>query len=138
MEPRRRQQRRHAQQQVSEAKPAAGDVITIRDLEVFYRVGVPAGERARPQRLLLTVELETDFSAAAQSDALGKTIDYNAVARRLLAYGSRRSWKLLETLAVELVEWLIQEHRPARVTVEIKKFVIPRARHVSVRVTRPR
>ncbi len=41
--------------------------ISIVDLEVFYRVGVPDAERAQPQRLLLTVEMESDFSAAAKS-----------------------------------------------------------------------
>jgi dihydroneopterin aldolase len=30
------------------------DAITITDLEVLARVGVPDGERAEPQRLLLT------------------------------------------------------------------------------------
>ena len=41
--------------------------ISIVDLEVFYRVGVPEAERAKPQRLLLTVEMDFDFSAAAES-----------------------------------------------------------------------
>ncbi len=41
--------------------------ISIVDLEVFYRVGVPDAERAHPQRLLLTVEMDFDFSAAAKN-----------------------------------------------------------------------
>ena len=49
--------------------------ISIVDLEVFYHVGVPDAERAEPQRLLLTVELESDFSAAAKTDAIADTID---------------------------------------------------------------
>ena len=53
--------------------------ISIVDLEVFYRVGVPDAERAQPQRLLLTVEMESDFSAAAKSDSIADTIDYFAV-----------------------------------------------------------
>ncbi len=50
--------------------------ISIVDLEVFYRVGVPDAERAQPQRLLLTIEMEADFSAAAKSDSITDTIDY--------------------------------------------------------------
>ena len=46
--------------------------ISIVDLEVFYRVGVPDEERAKPQRLLLTVEMEFDFSAAAESDRIAR------------------------------------------------------------------
>ncbi|MEI6195694.1 MAG: dihydroneopterin aldolase, partial [Verrucomicrobiota bacterium] len=47
--------------------------ISIVDLEVFYRVGVPEAERAQPQRLLLTLELESDFSAAAKRDGIADT-----------------------------------------------------------------
>ncbi len=32
---------------------------------------------------------------------------------------------------------ILCEFKPSRVTVEVKKFVIPQASHVSVRVTRP-
>jgi FolB domain-containing protein len=106
-------------------------------LEVFYRVGVPEQERARPQRLLLTIELEHDFTLAAEADDLEKTIDYYRLSRRLLAFGEDREWKLIETLAVDLAAMILGEFRPARVAVEVKKFVLPEARWVSVRVRRP-
>jgi len=35
--------------------------ITIVDLEVFYRVGISEEERAKPQRLLLTLDINFDF-----------------------------------------------------------------------------
>ena len=78
------------------------DKIIINDLEVFYRIGVSEEERAAPQRLLISLEMTRDVSAAAAADDLTKTIDYYAVTRRLLAFGERRSWKLLEKLAVAL------------------------------------
>jgi dihydroneopterin aldolase len=111
------------------------DRIAIEDLTVFFHVGVPAGERANPQRLTLTVEMDHDFSLIG--DALDRTIDYQAVSQRLLDYGRGRSWQLIETLAVELAEMILREFKPSRVTVEVKKFVQPQARHVSVRATRP-
>ena len=51
------------------------DKITIADFEVFYRVGVPEGERESPQRLLLTVEFDHDLERAAATDDLAATID---------------------------------------------------------------
>ena len=113
------------------------DQIVIQDLEVFYRVGVPDQERAKPQRLLLTVELEHDFTLAAAADDLEKTIDYYHLSRRLLAFGEGREWKLIETLAVALADMILREFRPGRVAVEVKKFVLPEARWVCVRVRRP-
>ncbi len=106
--------------------------ITIADLEVFFHVGVTAPERARPQRLLLTAEMEFDFSTAARGDQLAKTIDYFAVTQRILQYGEGRQWKLIETLAVSLAEMIKAEFQPRVVTVEVKKFIIPQARFVSV------
>jgi dihydroneopterin aldolase len=106
--------------------------ITIVDLEVFYRVGVTDEERAQPQRLLLTVDMDFDFSIAAASDRLNKTIDYFAVSQELLRYGEGRSWKLIERLAVNLADMLMHEHNPRAVAVEVKKFAVPQARYVSV------
>jgi dihydroneopterin aldolase len=112
-------------------------IITIKDLKVSYNIGVPDAERATPQRLLLTVEMEHDFTAAARRDALDRTIDYHAVAQRLLSFGERRSWKLIETLSVEIAEMIIHDFHARRVSVEVKKFILPEAEYVSARAIRP-
>ena len=83
--------------------------ISIVDLEVFYRVGVPDEERAKPQRLLLTADMTFDFSIAAVSDRIGKTIDYHAVAQLLLGYGQHRSWKLIEKVAMNIADAIMAE-----------------------------
>jgi FolB domain-containing protein len=112
------------------------DTITLADLEVHYRVGVPDAERAQPQRLLLTVEMQRDFTRAAASDDLRETIDYYAVSRRLLAFGEGRSWKLIEKLAADIAALVLAEFGAEAVSVEVKKFIIPETRYVSVRLTR--
>lgn len=112
--------------------------ITIVDLEVSLHVGVPDEERARPQRLLLTIIMDFDFAAAAASDDLTSTIDYFAVAQRLLKFGEGRSWKLIEKLASDIADLVLAEFASKAVTVEVKKYPIPQARHVSVSLTRQR
>jgi 7,8-dihydroneopterin aldolase/epimerase/oxygenase len=112
------------------------DHIIIRDLAVACRVGVTEAERAQTQRLLLTVEADHDLGAAAAADDLTQTIDYHAVCRRLLHLGEGRQWKLIETLAVEIASIMKTEFRADAVSVEVKKFVIPEAAYVAVRVTR--
>jgi dihydroneopterin aldolase len=112
------------------------DKIIIQDLAVSYHVGVPDAERVNPQRLLLTVEMERDFTAAAAGDDLTQTIDYYAVSQRLLRLGEGRSWKLIETLAVEIAALVQGEFGAHSVRVEVKKFILPEARHVAVEVVR--
>ncbi|HKI70461.1 MAG TPA: dihydroneopterin aldolase [Verrucomicrobiae bacterium] len=112
--------------------------INIVDLEVFYCVGVTDEERAQPQRLLLTVNMELDITTAVISDRIEKTINYYAVVQKLLAYGERRSWRLLERLASDIADLILFEFRPDAVNVEVKKFVISQASYVSVSLTKPR
>jgi FolB domain-containing protein len=113
------------------------DKITINDLEVFYHVGVPDEERARPQRLLLTLEMEIDFTKAAACDDLTKTIDYFAVSQRLISFGHGKAWRLIETLALEITDLVLNEFKAKRATVEVKKFIIPETKFVGVKVSRP-
>lgn len=113
------------------------DTIIISDLEVYYHVGVTEAERATAQRLLLTVEMGADFTAAVKNDDVSQTINYDTVSRRLLRFGDGRHWQLLETLAVEMAEMVLKDFQANTVLVEVKKFIIPQARHVGVRVRRP-
>src|SRR5437870_822967 len=112
--------------------------ITIVDLEVSYSIGVTDEERAKPQRLLITVDLSFDFSSASVSDRIEKTINYYELSQDLLKYGDGRSWKLLERLVANVADHLLAKYKPQTVTVEIKKFSVPQARYVSVSLTRAR
>jgi len=110
--------------------------IAIVDLEVAYCIGVTEEERAKPQRLLLTVDMSLDFSSAAVSDRLERTINYQHVAERLLKFGEGRKWKLVEKLVTDVADWIMSEYKPEAVMVEAKKFPIPQAQFVSVSVER--
>jgi len=113
------------------------DSIRIADLEVFFRIGVPEEERAKPQRLLISIDIERDLRFAGASDDLSKTIDYFAVAQRILKLGEGREWKLIEALAEEIATIVLKEFGAYSAVVEVKKFIIPQAQSVSVTVYRP-
>jgi len=112
--------------------------ISVVDLEVFYCIGLTDEERAAPQRLLISVDLNVDFSSASLSDRIERTINYYTLAQRVLKFDEARSWKLMEKLAANLADMILAEFRPDEVTVEVKKFPFPQAGHVSVALTRSR
>lgn len=114
------------------------DTIVISELEVRYRVGVSDDERRSPQRLLLNVEMGDDFSSAITTDSIAHTVDYFAVSQVLLKFGEGKEWKLIEKLASDIAQMILTRFKPASICVEVKKFVIPEARFVAVRVTRDR
>ncbi len=114
------------------------DTITIADLEVNAHVGVPDEERAVPQRLQVTVEMEHPFAKAAAGDAIEATIDYHAVALEMTEMAEAGEWRLIEKFAEDAAERILIKFQPDCVRVEIKKFILPQVRHVSVRIERRR
>jgi len=116
------------------------DLIRVVELEVFARIGVPEEERREPQRLLVSLEMRVDsLAAAAKSDDLALTVNYYRVAQRVKALAVEGERKLIETLAEELAADLLGSFPLMRkISVEIKKFVLPDARFVAVRIERGR
>jgi len=112
------------------------DTITIADLEVHAHVGVPDEERATAQRLLLNLEMELPFTKAAANDDIEATIDYHAVSVAVSKMSAASEWRLIEKLAEDLAAMVLEQFKPSCVRVEIKKFILPDARHVSVRIER--
>lgn len=113
----------------------AADCINISGLEVQARIGVPDEERLRPQKLEIDAVLETDFSGLA--DDVARATDYAVVAEWIRGECGRREVRLLETLAEELAAGLLGSFpRLVSVTLEIRKFVLPDTRSVSVRLIR--
>jgi dihydroneopterin aldolase len=84
------------------------------------------------------VDIKFDFTAAAISGRIGRTIDYYEVSQRLLKLGENRSWRLIESVATDVANKILSEFQPDSVTVEVKKFSIPEARYVSISLTKQR
>jgi dihydroneopterin aldolase len=113
------------------------DLIRIADLEVWTRIGVPDEERAQPQRLLVTLAMSVDdVGPAARQDDVGLTINYADIAAQVKDFAAARPRRLLETFAHELADELLAAFPLRHLRLEVKKFVLPDARHVSVEIER--
>lgn len=112
------------------------DKIIIEDLEVRSRIGVTAAERRKAQRLLITIEIIKPLAAAGKTDDLRKTIDYDAVARRVRALAGKGERNLIERLAEEIASLVRKTFGGRDVAVTVKKFVVTKTRFVAVCVER--
>ena len=110
--------------------------IHIEQLEVFACVGVPEKERAAPQRLTATITLWPRRQADELHDDLAETVNYSEVCEETKKFVRDHTVKLIETLAGELATHLLQRFALAKITVELRKFVVPDAKYVSVTITR--
>ena len=105
---------------------------------MLCHIGVPEEERAKAQRLLVTVQMKGDFSKACLSDDILATINYYEVSQRIEKICESRPFKLVESLAHEIASCVLNEFSPESVEVEIKKFILPNTRFVSFALTRER
>ena len=113
------------------------DLIRIVDLEVPTHIGVPDEERAAAQMLLVSLEMAVaSFAPAAKADDVTLTVNYFDVAQHVKALAASRPRKLIETLAEELATDLLATFPIRKLTLEIKKLILPDARHVSVQIER--
>lgn len=112
------------------------DKIIIKDLELDAHIGVTEAERAHLQRLLVTVALELDLSLAGRTDATSATTPYDVVAQLIRDEVTKKPRNLVEAVAVEIADAILSRHMARQVTVEVKKFSVPRSQFVAVEITR--
>ena len=112
------------------------DRIHIEQLEISARVGVREKERAAPQRLTASITLWPQRQAEELHDHIAKTVNYSEVCEETKKFVRDHTVKLIETLAGELATHLLQRFAIAKLVVELRKFVVPDAKYVSVTVTR--
>ena len=118
----------------NESHPFA-DEIHIEQLEVFTRIGVPEKERAAPQRLTISVSFWPYRQTRDLGDNIHHAVNYSAVAEEIKSLVRDQSTSLIETLAHRLAAHLLKRFPVQKVTVEVRKFALEDAKHVSVVVT---
>jgi dihydroneopterin aldolase len=97
------------------------DRITLRGLRVFARHGVLETERQTGQDFLIDAVLWLDTRPAAAGDDLSKTVDYGALAGRLVRQAEEPPVRLIETLAARLAAECLSEPLVAEVEITVHK-----------------
>jgi len=112
----------------------------LKGLKVACIVGVYEHERQTPQTVIMDIDLDYDFAAAAGSDAIGDVVDYDHVASDVAELVQRRAFQLIETMAEETAAMLLAQLAQVRsVRLEIRKPAgVPTAACSFVRVERSR
>lgn len=102
------------------------DVIRLKDLTIFPRLGVAEIEKEWVQKVTLDVELHLDLSRAASSDDVGCTVDYEQVYRRIRAIADSRKFHLIESLTGEITAMILVEFSEVQKTVvRVRKSNLP-------------
>ena len=112
------------------------DEIHIEQLDVFTRIGVPAEERANPQKLTVSISLWPYQQPSDLADRIDRAVNYSSVAEETKNFVRNQSVSLIETLADRLASHLLTSFPIQKVTIDLRKFALQDAKYVSVTVTR--
>jgi dihydroneopterin aldolase len=89
------------------------DIIFIEGLKTQAIIGIYDWEREARQPLIFDIELgmpDHFFTHAAQSDAIGDTVDYKQVSDEVIALVEGSRHELLETLVEEVCAHIFKHH----------------------------
>lgn len=101
--------------------PFPMDVIFLTGLTTECIIGIWDWERRVKQKVVIDLEMGADIRKAAASDAIGDTLDYKKVSKRLLQFVSDSEFQLVETLTERIAEIVVTEFGVPWVRVKLNK-----------------
>lgn len=114
------------------------DQVRIEQLEIFAHIGVPDEERAAAQRLTFNIAFWPIRQAGEIEDDISRAVNYASVCAATRKFVAASRSKLIETLANALALHLLETFEIGRITIELRKYILPDVEFVSVTVTRER
>ncbi|MBP9773665.1 MAG: dihydroneopterin aldolase [Candidatus Peribacteraceae bacterium] len=112
------------------------DSLSLHSIEIWTRIGVPAEERAHPQRVLASVTMHMDLGRVCVSDDIADSVNYADIAHDILTLAQTERLTI-ERLAADIAKSVLTHAMIKSVTVTIEKFPIPGVASVSCSITRP-
>ncbi len=97
------------------------DIVFINDLRIETIIGIYDWERKVKQTISLDLEMGADIRKSAETDAIEDTLNYKAVAKRLIAFVGESEFQLVETLAEKIAEILLKEFNVPRIKLTLRK-----------------
>jgi len=97
------------------------DIIYLSGLRINAVIGINEWEQRIRQTVSVDLEMATDIRKAAASDAIQDTLNYKAVAKRVISFVEDSRFKLVETLAERISDLLLDEFEVPWVKVVLNK-----------------
>ena len=105
---------------------------------MLAHIGVPDEERFSAQRLTFSLTLWPVRPMNDLNDEISRAVNYASVCAETKKFVELRSDKLIETLADALARHLLRAFEIRRITIEVRKYILPDVEFVSITVTRDR
>ena len=97
------------------------DSVFVKDLSARGIIGVYDWERQEKQEILVNAEIFGNLQAAGESDSIEDTINYHALALKILAYIESSQHYTVEALAENLAKLCLLEPLAVGVRIRVEK-----------------
>ena len=97
------------------------DKVFIENLTVETVIGIFDWERDIKQAVSIDLEMDYDIRKAASTDSISDTLDYKAVAKRLIRFVEQSEFQLVETLAERCAGIVLDEFPVRRLKLRLSK-----------------
>jgi len=115
------------------------DRVFIEDLRIETVIGIYDWEREIRQTVSLDIEMNVDVRKAARADRIEDTLNYKAVAKRMIAFVEASEFRLVETLAERCAEIILAEFDVSWVRLKLgKPGAVRGSRSVGILIERGR
>jgi dihydroneopterin aldolase len=115
------------------------DKIFLKELTTETVIGIFEWEREVKQTIAIDLEMSADIRRAALSDSIDDTLNYKAVAKRVLAFVQESRFQLVETLSERVAHLILTEFPVEWVRVTLHKpGAIRHSKDVGVMIERTR
>ncbi len=115
------------------------DTLRLTEMNFYGYHGVSSAEKETGRQFQVDCEIELDLSQPGHSDRLTDTVDYGEVYSIIKETVEGKAFALLEALASDLAQKILDKFPIYRVTLRVRKLHPPLAgqvRHIEVEVTR--
>ncbi len=113
------------------------DIVFISDLRIETVIGIYDWERKIRQTVSLDLEMAADIAKAAATDDIEDTLNYKAVAKRLIAFVGESDFQLVETLAERCAATVLDEFDVSWLRLTLRKpGAVSGSRDVGVTIER--
>jgi len=115
------------------------DIVFLHGLRVDTVIGIWDWERRLKQTLILDLDMGADLSIPGRSDSISDTIDYKSVTKRIFKLADESAFLLVEALAENIADILLNEFGLSWVRIKInKQGAVRQVRDVGVIIERRR
>ena len=97
------------------------DIVFVEGLKIDTVIGIYDWEKKIRQDIILDIEMSSDIAAAAKTDHIDQALNYKDVCKRVASFVRESKFELVETLAEEICQIILNEFDISWVKLKLNK-----------------